>query len=578
MKLYSRAWVRRVQQQGVLPARSWRHWGTYLRPLRECWRLLILITLAFMAHTGMTIAHFEMELHPGSHPPGYLHALTNWLLFMLIIRVAWQIQEFIFSPQSANPLLPLPVNNAMAFVFSKNQIARFSAWIVGDAFAFFLGASGFSFLWPDLARSIGVALLIWATHLSLAFLFTLFVFSIPKRWHLYWIGVLLLILTVLAMAFVGGFVGGFAEKQKDSSLPAFTTLNSILQKGTPVGWSTSWAQWIAVARAGTPAPPAATAVGLGLLLLSTPWSYRTLRRRFVFRSYDDDIEHLLPASNDECEAYAELPSKKENPAIVESVILSRSWLALPDKKHPGWIERFIDKGETPRQKTLSVDLIHYTANYFFAYVLLALVTVLSFFLIGAWQPAAISSLLAAGGIIALVLQIPVPGENVPGMNTPAFVSTGNTAFNSLLPVGISELRNLFVRIVYRRTLLTLPTFLWLGVCFSAFNSGSWTGGLFPAFVLWLASLAIAPCWFIFKISPQTRDTRSSFWLTGTIFGAGFLGAGLLVALFFISLNSPWWFSFVNLLLLALHVRGFEALYLHWYRRGRFDLIAPVPSR
>ncbi len=562
MKLYSRAWVRRLQRSNALPALPWYQWLRRFCPDQGWLRLIIPLYLVAAGRTA-----------PGSE--GSLHLLTGWLLMLLLFRV-WQIPDFLLFPRAAYPLLSLPVNDAFAFAFSRNRLIRHSSWIAVDTFAFFLGALGCHSFWPGIAQLTGVALLLWAIHLSLALLLAYFIWSAPERLQRYlsW-GLLLSLLTLGVVLF-----GNLTEKRKTFFSPALAVANGALQERTPMGWSTSWARW-SLSPGDFPTPPAATVGGLAILLFSAPWSYRALRRRFAFRG-SDDAETLLSEPDEESQEDHLPPSPKEAPALVESVVLRRNWLLLPDERESGWLERLIYKSCSPRQKALAFDLVHHgNTNWgrslIRSYLLLAFASLISFLLIGTWQPASIGWLFGISGVIALAMQIPPLSGGIPGMETPAFLSNGSTALTSLLPVGISELRALFIRAAYFRHLPALPTFLWLGVCFSAFNSGSWTGGLFPAFVLWLASLAIAPCWFIFKISPQTRDTRSSFWLTGTIFGAGFLGAGLLVALFFISLNSPWWFSFVHLLLLALYVRGFEALYLRWYRRGRFDLIAAIQS-
>ncbi|HWL53319.1 MAG TPA: hypothetical protein VNQ90_12860 [Chthoniobacteraceae bacterium] len=566
MSLYSRAWVRRVRRLGALPARSWRLWSTYFGWLNSIWRVSALACLAILAHSERRLTEIAAVSEPPALPQGCLHFFTAWLLIVVLARV-WQIQEFLSSPQVAGPLLPLPANDAFAFAFSRERILRFSTWIVLDTLAFFLAAFGVHLLWTRPIWLAGAVLIVWVAHGALALLLSLLVFSLSKRSPFYGFGVLLLSLMVFAIALVGSYGEVFQRRLA----PAFPATVTTLQRYTPVGWSTSWAQWM-VAEKGDP-PPAGTAAGLALLLCSLPWSCRALRRRFRFRGY----EEVLFEPEEDWEADPQPLPKRDAPASIEADILSRDWLALPDEKLRSRVERFLHHGLTARQRVLAHDLASGKIHYATSYRILAAISVL-FFLLFRFYPGMTGWLVGGGGLLALFLQLPLADKTVHGIDVPASLSNGDTAFVSLLPVGISELRTLFNSQVFRCGLLTLPIFLWASLCFSLLLNRPLGAGLFSALVFWLGLLAITPCWFIFKVSRFTRDTSTSVRLTCGFFGLGLIGALLLMALPVVCLGgAAWWWSFLNLLLLALFMRGFDALYLRWYRCARFDLITTAQS-
>ena len=316
---------------------------------------------------------------------------------------------------------------------------------------------------------------------------------------------------------------------------------------------------------------------LPALALTTllPSVRRWLEQRYQFREavlldYAAEVPEDCSAEDREALAgHFEAPQRTGLTEITDR-ILSREFLLPASEPTSGWIERWVWRWWTPRERLLAEWDWATGPTWTFAWktgaMLLggSLVLTLSGRLLGwTW----LESALPVGGVLGGLSSLPVLIGLAGGRLQTPFGATAKLSPYAVYPRGLKELLGLLNKVSLVRTLAALPLVTAFGACAAVMQERPWWVGVDFAVRAGFAAWAITPAWLVVRVGQVTNDVNQlrakSLLILGWHLGCLALLAALLVAGFLS--EAGWWCLLGAPVAARVWERGYRLAFdRHWF--------------
>ena len=311
------------------------------------------------------------------------------------------------------------------------------------------------------------------------------------------------------------------------------------------------------------------------LMTLLPTVRRWLEQRYQFREavlldYAAEVpEDCSPEDREALAGHFEAPPRTGLTEITDR-ILSREFLLPASEPTSGWIERWVWRWWTPRERLLAEWDWATGPTWTFAWktgaMLLggSLVLTLSGRLLGwTWLESALPVGGVLGGLSCLPVLIGLAGSR---LQTP-FGATAKLSPYAVYPRGMKEQLSLLNKASLVRSLAALPLVTAFGACAAVMLERPWWLGVDFAVRACFAAGAITPAWLVVRVAQVTNDVNQlrvkSLLILGWHLGCLALLGGLLVAGFLS--EAGWWCLLGAPVAARLWERGYRlALDRHWF--------------